>query len=79
MAPAPHRCQGDVAILNGRIVAVGAIPATANATRTIDATGLTVAPGFIDVHSHAAEGLAGRMADAMPLLAQGVDHGIHQS
>ena len=64
--------QGDVAILNGRIVAVGAIPATANATRTIDATGATVAPGFIDVHSHAAEGLAGRMADAMPLLAQGV-------
>ena len=64
--------QGDIAVLDGRIVAVGAIPATANAARTIDATGATVAPGFIDVHSHAAEGLAGRMADAMPLLAQGV-------
>ena len=64
--------QGDIAVLDGRIVSIGAIPATANATRTIDATGATVAPGFIDVHSHAAEGLAGRMADAMPLLAQGV-------
>ena len=41
----------DVAVLNGRIVRVGTIP-SADAKRTIDATGLIVAPGFIDVHAH---------------------------
>ncbi len=41
----------DVAIQNGRIVRVGTIDAT-DAKRTIDATGLIVAPGFIDVHAH---------------------------
>lgn len=41
----------DVAIQNGRIVQVGVVPA-ADAKRTIDATGLIVAPGFIDVHTH---------------------------
>ena len=41
----------DVAIQNGRIIRVGTIPAT-EAKRTIDATGLIVAPGFIDVHTH---------------------------
>jgi N-acyl-D-amino-acid deacylase len=42
---------GDVAIRADRIVAVGRIPANA-ATRQIDAAGLVVAPGFIDIHSH---------------------------
>ena len=41
----------DVAIQNGRIVRVGMIPAT-DAKLTIDATGLIVSPGFIDVHAH---------------------------
>jgi N-acyl-D-amino-acid deacylase len=41
----------DVAVQNGRIVRVGAIP-TADARRMIDATGLIVSPGFIDVHAH---------------------------
>ncbi|GAB3033829.1 N-acyl-D-amino-acid deacylase family protein [Spirosoma pulveris] len=41
----------DVAIQNGRIVRVGVVPAT-DAKQTIDATGLIVAPGFIDVHTH---------------------------
>ncbi len=41
---------GDVAIDDGKIVKVGRI--TANATRTIDAKGLIVCPGFIDVHTH---------------------------
>jgi N-acyl-D-amino-acid deacylase len=42
---------GDVAIRGDRIVAVGRVPAAA-AKREIDARGLIVAPGFIDMHSH---------------------------
>lgn len=42
---------GDVAIRGDHIVAVGRIP-TGNAKREIDAKGLVVAPGFIDMHSH---------------------------
>src|SRR4051794_37797127 len=42
---------GDVAVRGDRIVAVGRI-GQAEANRTIDAQGLVVAPGFIDMHSH---------------------------
>ena len=48
---APGR-RADVAIVGGRIAAIGTIPRTA-AKETLDATGLVVAPGFIDVHTHA--------------------------
>ena len=41
---------GDIAIADGKVVAVGEI--TGSATRTIDAAGLAVAPGFIDHHTH---------------------------
>src|SRR5271170_7672482 len=40
--------SGDIAIQNGRIVAIGEIAQSA-ARRSIDAHGLTVAPGFIDM------------------------------
>jgi N-acyl-D-aspartate/D-glutamate deacylase len=40
----------DVGIRDGRIAAIGAL--TEAATKTIDATGLIVAPGFVDVHTH---------------------------
>ncbi len=43
---------GDVAIRGDRIAAVGRVPADAPAKRTIDATGLIVSPGFIDIHGH---------------------------
>jgi N-acyl-D-aspartate/D-glutamate deacylase len=43
--------QGDVAVRGDRIVAVGRVP-PAPAKRTLDARGLVVAPGFIDMHSH---------------------------
>lgn len=41
---------GDVAIEEGRIVAVGDCPGAAR--RTIDAAGAHVLPGFVDVHTH---------------------------
>jgi N-acyl-D-amino-acid deacylase len=43
--------RGDVAVREGKIVAVGRVPA-GKVNREIDATGLVVAPGFIDMHSH---------------------------
>src|SRR5581483_10100635 len=43
--------SGDVAIKDGRIAAVGHL-ATATAARVINATGLVVSPGFIDLHTH---------------------------
>ncbi|NOT53966.1 MAG: amidohydrolase family protein [Deltaproteobacteria bacterium] len=42
--------QGSVGVNAGKIVAVG--DAAGSATRTIDADGLVVAPGFIDIHTH---------------------------
>jgi len=42
----------DVAIAQGRIAAIGTI-ARGEAREVIDAAGLIVAPGFIDVHTHA--------------------------
>lgn len=41
----------DVGISGGRIGAVGDL-ASAEAAERIDATGMTVSPGFIDIHSH---------------------------
>jgi N-acyl-D-amino-acid deacylase len=41
---------GDVAIRSGKIAAVGHAPGAA--TKTIDASGRAVAPGFVDVHTH---------------------------
>ena len=46
-APARH---GDVGVRDGRIVAVGDVDE--QATKTIDAEGQTLAPGFVDLHTH---------------------------
>ena len=42
---------GDLAIRDGRIVAMGT-DLGADAAKLIDATGLAVAPGFIDIKTH---------------------------
>jgi len=46
------RRRADVAISGGRIAAVGFVSAREPAERTIDADGLVVAPGIIDLHTH---------------------------
>ena len=61
---------GTVRVVDGRIRGVGDCPAEAGDQR-VDAAGLTLAPGFIDTHSHHDEGLAERR-DAAPVAAQGV-------
>jgi N-acyl-D-amino-acid deacylase len=40
----------DVAVQDGHIVDVGRVDGTAR--RTVDADGLTVTPGFVDIHTH---------------------------
>ncbi|MES2523109.1 MAG: amidohydrolase family protein [Gemmatimonadota bacterium] len=47
----------DVALRGDRILFVGAAPAGTVVRQRIDARGLIVAPGFIDPHTHAYEGL----------------------
>ena len=62
----------DVGIRDGRIAAVGRL-AGASGKQTLDAGARIVAPGFIDVHSHAAEGLTRHeLRQGQPLLAQGI-------
>lgn len=46
---APRR-RADVAIADGKIAEIG--PVSASARRTIDASDLIVAPGFVDPHTH---------------------------
>jgi dihydroorotase len=54
----------DVAIANGRIVAVAA-DITGDASETIDARGKIVAPGLIDIHTH-----AGNSKEGPPMCLQ---------
>jgi N-acyl-D-amino-acid deacylase len=70
----------DIAVRAGRIVKVGAL-GDAAATRVVDATGKYVAPGFIDIHSHADHGSSprGGLRDPNPeirsapnLVSQGI-------
>jgi N-acyl-D-aspartate/D-glutamate deacylase len=60
---------GNVAVRAGRIVATGQVEG--NARSEVDGTGLTLAPGFIDVHTH--DDLSVIDTPAMlPKLSQGV-------
>ena len=60
----------DIAIENGRIAAVGQL-SHAGARQVVDCTGLTVTPGFIDIHRHA-DGAAFRPGFGEWELCQGL-------
>lgn len=61
--------RADVAVEDGRIVAVGRVDD--RAARTIDAEGLLVTPGFVDIHTH-----FDGQATWDPLLAPSSWHGV---
>jgi N-acyl-D-amino-acid deacylase len=48
--------EADLAIKDGRIAAIGRLDAS-RAAKTVNARGLIVAPGFIDVHTHIESGI----------------------
>jgi amidohydrolase/N-acyl-D-amino-acid deacylase len=64
--------KGDLAVLAGKIAAIGDLSADAVvATQQLDAQGLVLAPGFIDVHTH--DDLAVlRQPQMLAKLSQGV-------
>jgi len=69
--------SGDVAIKDGRIAAVGKLP-FGKAERILDVAGLVVAPGFIDVHSHADSALdQPETAGIEGFLRQGVTTAVY--
>jgi N-acyl-D-amino-acid deacylase len=64
--------MGDLAILGERIVAIGKFT-VAGTPRVIDAKGLIVAPGFIDLHTHSDDALTQANTNAnLCYLYQGV-------
>ncbi len=64
--------DGDLYVRDGRIAKIGDL-GELKADTIIDATGLYVIPGFIDLHSHAEEGLSDpRLAAAVNNITQGI-------
>jgi N-acyl-D-amino-acid deacylase len=61
---------GDVGLRDGKIAAIGKL-AGRSATRSLDAAGLVVAPGFIDIHNHSDETIL-EDGDAQSFVRQGV-------
>ena len=62
--------RGDVQVRDNKIVAVGAIETTDEDT-IINGTGLVLAPGFIDTHSHHDVGLD-KSPEAIAAISQGI-------
>jgi len=72
--------RGDVRLADGRIIAVGTLKPRAD-EQVIDANGLVLAPGFIDVHNHSESGLitegtaANQVSQGITTLFVGPDGG----
>lgn len=65
------RTTGDIGVQGEIITAVGPLPPDAETARTVPASGLVAAPGFIDIHTHADIALLARPAH-LPKVMQGV-------
>src|SRR5207248_10360508 len=63
--------RADVLVRGSRVAAIGADATALGAASTIDADGLALAPGFIDMHSHADHTLPA-FAQATNSITQGV-------
>ncbi|MGH9769872.1 MAG: N-acyl-D-amino-acid deacylase family protein [Blastocatellia bacterium] len=61
---------GDVGVRDSKLAAIGRL-ANRSATRVIDANGLVVAPGFIDIHNHSDDTIL-EDGDAQSMVRQGV-------
>lgn len=66
--------RADVGIRDGRIITIGTLDGV-QAKRVIDATGLFVAPGFIDIHNHADRAFASKYIQARRAISA-VSQGI---
>src|SRR5262249_52955130 len=66
--------EADVAVKDGRIAEIGRIDSS-RAAKVIDAKGLVVAPGFIDVHTHIESGIF-ELPQAENFLRMGVTSGV---
>ncbi|HWG52400.1 MAG TPA: D-aminoacylase [Gemmatimonadaceae bacterium] len=66
--------RGDVAITGGRIARItpAGMLKDAKATRRIDATGLVVAPGFIDIQAQSVQQLMNGDSRVVSMITQGV-------
>ena len=64
------RFVGDIAIQNGVVVEIGS-ELSGDARETIDATGLVVTPGFVDIHTH-----YDGQATWDPVLDPSASHGV---
>ena len=62
--------RADIGIIGNKIAAIGQLD-TAQTKRTIDAAGMVVSPGFIDVHTHSESGLV-RVPTADNFIMDGV-------
>ncbi|MCY4474620.1 MAG: amidohydrolase family protein [Chloroflexi bacterium] len=68
---------GDVAIKGDQIIAIEDVPDNYVAARTIDATGLIVTPGIIDLHTHVAGGLRRSSPYVEDMMQDADTAGVH--
>ncbi|HZT30127.1 MAG TPA: amidohydrolase/deacetylase family metallohydrolase [Bryobacteraceae bacterium] len=64
------RRKGDLAILDGRIAAIGGEIPAERGIDTIDARGLYVTPGLVDLHTHCYHAATGLGVEADPIAAR---------